>query len=52
MAQPIRVGVVGCGEVAQIIHLPTLRDLSGLFQVTALCDVIPMSTMPAWQSTR
>jgi predicted dehydrogenase len=39
MAQPIRVGVVGCGEVAQIIHLPTLRDLNGLFQVTALCDV-------------
>jgi len=39
MSKPIRVGVVGCGEVAQIIHLPTLRDLGGLFEVTALCDV-------------
>jgi predicted dehydrogenase len=39
MPEPIRVGVVGCGEVAQIIHLPTLRDLGELFRVTALCDV-------------
>jgi predicted dehydrogenase len=39
MPEPIRVGVVGCGEVAQIIHLPTLRDLGDRFRVTALCDV-------------
>ncbi len=36
---PIRIGIVGCGEVAQIIHLPTLRGLRGKFAVTALCDV-------------
>jgi predicted dehydrogenase len=35
----IRLGIVGCGEVAQIIHLPTLRELSALFRVNALCDV-------------
>src|SRR5260221_3548385 len=35
----VRVGIVGCGEVAQIIHLPTLRELPDRFQVTALCDV-------------
>jgi predicted dehydrogenase len=35
----LRVGVVGCGEVAQIIHLPALRELNELFDVTALCDV-------------
>ena len=39
MPKAIRVGVVGCGEVAQVIHLPTLRDLSELFEVSALCDV-------------
>jgi predicted dehydrogenase len=39
VAHIIRVGVVGCGEVAQIIHLPTLRDLPHLFEVTALCDI-------------
>lgn len=42
MTGPVRVGVVGCGEVAQIIHLPTLRELGDLFRVTALCDVSPM----------
>ena len=35
----IRVGIVGCGEVAQIIHLPSLYQLGDLFEVTAICDV-------------
>jgi predicted dehydrogenase len=39
MGTRIRVGVVGCGEVAQIIHLPTLAQLSDRFEVTALCDI-------------
>ena len=39
MSRVVRVGVVGCGEVAQIMHLPTLRDLPDLFEVAALCDV-------------
>ncbi|GAA5973346.1 hypothetical protein JCM11641_003085 [Rhodosporidiobolus odoratus] len=39
--QVIRVGIVGCGEVAQTVHLPTFQLLSHLFKVTALCDVSP-----------
>lgn len=35
----IRVGIVGCGEVVQIMHLPSLYQLRNQFQVTALCDV-------------
>ena len=35
----IRVGVIGCGEAAQVLHLPTLSQLSDRFVVTALCDV-------------
>jgi predicted dehydrogenase len=31
--------VIGCGEVAQIIHLPTLAQLAGHYEVTALCDI-------------
>ena len=27
--QILRVGVVGCGEIAQVMHLPYLRDLPG-----------------------
>jgi len=30
---------VGCGEVVQVIHLPTLALLPDQFTVTALCDV-------------
>lgn len=37
----LRVGVVGLGEVAQIIHLPNLSDLAGQFEITAVCDVSP-----------
>lgn len=37
--QRIRVGIVGCGEVTQIIHLPALHHLADRFEVTALCDV-------------
>lgn len=36
---PIRIGIAGCGEVTQIIHLPTLAQLADRFTVTALCDV-------------
>ncbi len=35
----LRVGIVGCGEAAQIMHLPSLRFLSDLFDVIAVCDV-------------
>lgn len=33
------VGIIGCGEVCQTVHLPTLGHLSDYFQVTYLCDV-------------
>lgn len=38
MAQ-FRVGIIGCGEVVQVMHLPSLHRLSDRFRVTALCDV-------------
>ncbi len=37
----INVGVVGLGEVAQIIHLPILQQLADRYQIAALCDVSP-----------
>ncbi len=37
--QPIRLGVVGCGAIAQVHHLPNLYDLPDHFRVTAVCDV-------------
>ena len=35
----LRIGIIGCGSVSQIVHLPTLNQLNDLFEVTALCDV-------------
>jgi predicted dehydrogenase len=37
----IRVGVIGCGLVAQVMHLPHLRELRDRFEVAALCDLAP-----------
>jgi predicted dehydrogenase len=37
----IRIGVVGCGLIAQTMHLPHLRELHELYEVVALCDVSP-----------
>ncbi|GAA6025563.1 hypothetical protein JCM8202_001243 [Rhodotorula sphaerocarpa] len=37
----LQVGVVGCGEVAQTTHLPTLQLLSAWFRVAAVCDLSP-----------
>ena len=37
----VRVGIVGCGEAAQILHWPALYQLADLYEVTALCDVSP-----------
>ncbi len=34
----VRVGVLGCGAVAQIMHLPFLRELDTLFEVVAVAD--------------
>lgn len=38
MSTPLRVGVVGCGEVAQLMHLPVLHELPNT-RIEALCDV-------------
>ena len=37
----VRVGIVGCGEAAQILHWPSLYQVADLYEVTALCDVSP-----------
>ncbi|OJD30330.1 nad binding rossmann fold [Diplodia corticola] len=39
--QKLRVGIIGAGEVAQVIHLPTLALLSHLYTVTTICDLSP-----------
>ena len=38
---PLRVGIIGLGEVAQVTHLPILETLGEQFTITALCDISP-----------
>ena len=37
----IRIGVVGCGLIAQMMHVPHLAELDDLYEIAALCDVSP-----------
>ncbi len=37
-APPITVGVIGCGEIAQVMHLPVLHELDGV-RIGGLCDL-------------
>ncbi len=38
---PLRVGVIGCGGIAQMMHLPHLRELSELYELAAISDLSP-----------
>lgn len=37
----VRVGVIGAGLIAQVMHLHYLRELADRFEVVALCDIVP-----------
>lgn len=37
--QVLRVGVIGCGGIAQMMHLPFLRSLPNLFRIQAISDL-------------
>jgi predicted dehydrogenase len=37
----LRVGVIGCGTVAQIMWLPNLRQLNEHFDLKTICDLSP-----------
>ena len=35
----LKVGVIGCGLIAQVMHLHYLRELAGRYEIAALCDI-------------
>jgi len=39
--KPVRIGVVGCGAIAQVQHLPNLLELEEEFEVALVCDLSP-----------
>ena len=43
----VRIGVVGCGAIAQVHHLPNLAALDEQFEVAVVCDVSPAAAADA-----
>jgi predicted dehydrogenase len=41
MPDRVRIGVVGCGLIAQVMHLHYLNELSDRFELAAVCDISP-----------
>ncbi|MHC4716873.1 MAG: Gfo/Idh/MocA family protein [Planctomycetota bacterium] len=39
MSETVRVGVIGCGGIANSVHLPSLRDIEAA-EIVAVCDII------------
>jgi predicted dehydrogenase len=37
----LKVGIIGLGEVAQVIHLPVLASMPERYKIAALCDISP-----------
>ena len=35
----LRVGIIGCGEIAQVAHIPNINFLAHRFRTTYLCDI-------------
>ena len=35
----LNIGLIGCGEVAQVVHIPTFLFMRSYFRITYLCDV-------------
>lgn len=40
-AGPIRLGVIGCGIAARLLHWPALKRLTDRFVITAICNRTP-----------
>ncbi|KAM0549943.1 hypothetical protein ACHAPJ_009190 [Fusarium lateritium] len=38
-ARIFRVGIIGCGEISQVAHIPNINFLSHKFRTTYLCDI-------------
>src|SRR5436309_11379826 len=37
----LSVGVIGCGGIAQMMHLPHLHSLPELYEIAAISDISP-----------
>lgn len=40
-AKKIRVGIIGCGSIGQIMHLPHVSQMTDTFELAGICDISP-----------
>lgn len=38
LPRPLAIAVVGCGGIAQVVHLPLLAAMPDRFAIVAVCD--------------
>ena len=43
MSKKLKIGIIGTGLIAQVMHLHFLRELDDRYEISALCDVSPES---------
>ena len=41
MTKRLRIGVIGTGIIARVMHLHYLDELAESFEVAAVCDIVP-----------
>ncbi|CAH0058239.1 unnamed protein product [Clonostachys solani] len=39
----LRIGIIGCGEISQVAHIPNVNALAHRFRTTYLCDISKQS---------
>jgi predicted dehydrogenase len=39
MSEKLKFGIIGCGAIANIKHMPALKSFSGKLEMTAFCDI-------------
>ncbi len=48
----LKIGIIGCGAIAQIQHLPHLRELNDQFEIGGLADLSPKLLGGGWRGIR
>ena len=47
----LKIGIVGCGGIANQKHLPAMKANSDLCEIVAFCDIIPERAQKAAEGT-
>lgn len=49
MKQPLKIGLVGCGDIATLRYLSSINRVEGM-QLEAVCDIVESKARKAWET--